>query len=91
MSWFKDIKDKILDSWLSNATFKTSEPEFVGSFPIRQDITVLPADDPKKLRMGWVMFQQVGTVVINDYAVPRVNMEIEGYPYIYPKLRGWRS
>lgn len=29
----------------------------VGSFPIRQDITVLPADDPKKLELGWKIYE----------------------------------
>jgi len=30
-------------------------PEYVGKFPIRQDITVLPADDPLKLTLGhWI-------------------------------------
>jgi hypothetical protein len=40
--------------------------------PVRQDITVLPADDPKKLRLGWVVFEEVGFGVINDYAISRI-------------------
>jgi len=48
--------------------------DYVGAFPIRQDITVLPADDPKKLRLGWVIYEEIGIVVINDYAVARVNV-----------------
>jgi len=46
--------------------------EYVGAFPIRQDITVLPADDPKKLRLGWVIYEEVGIVIINDYALAEV-------------------
>ena len=46
-----------------------ASPDTVGAFPIRQDITVLPADDPKKLRLGWVIYEEVGIVVINDYAI----------------------
>jgi len=46
----------------------------VGAFPIRQDITVLPADDPKKLRLGWVIYEEVGIVIINDYAVAIVQV-----------------
>lgn len=49
-----------------------ASPETVGAFPIRQDITVLPCDDPKKLRLGWVIYEEVGIVVINDYAVSLV-------------------
>ena len=48
--------------------------EYVGAFPIRQDITVLPADDPKKLRLGWVIYEEIGIVVINDYAVAKVTV-----------------
>jgi len=46
-----------------------ASPDTVGAFPIRQDITVLPADDPKKLRLGWVIYEEVGIVVLNDYAL----------------------
>lgn len=31
--------------------------EFTGEIPIREDITILPADDPNKLRLGWVIFE----------------------------------
>lgn len=48
--------------------------EYVGAFPIRQDITVLPADDPKKLRLGWVIYEEIGIVIINDYAVAKVTV-----------------
>jgi len=51
-----------------------SSPDTVGVFPIRQDITVLPADDPKKLRLGWVIYEEVGIVIINDYAASMVEM-----------------
>jgi hypothetical protein len=52
-----------------------ASPETVGAFPIRQDITVLPADDPKKLRLGWVIYEEVGIVVINDYAVAKIDVQ----------------
>lgn len=51
-----------------------ASPDTVGAFPIRQDITVLPADDPKKLRLGWVIYEEVGIVVINDYAVSKIEV-----------------
>lgn len=51
-----------------------ASPDTVGAFPIRQDITVLPADDPKKLRLGWVIYEEVGIVVVNDYAVSRIDV-----------------
>lgn len=47
----------------------------VNSFPIRDDITVLPADDPKKLRLGWVIHEEVGYVAVNDYAISRIGID----------------
>ena len=48
--------------------------EYVGAIPVRQDITVLPADDPKNLRLGWVIYEEIGIIVINDYAIAKVNL-----------------
>jgi hypothetical protein len=53
----------------------TASPDTVGAFPIRQDITVLPADDPKKLRLGWVIYEEIGIVVMNDYAVAIIDVD----------------
>ena len=54
--------------------FVLSLAEYVGAMPIRQDITVLPADDPKKLRLGWIIYEEIGIVVINDYAIARIEV-----------------
>lgn len=51
-----------------------ASPDTVGAFPVRQDITVLPADDPKKLRLGWVIYEEIGIVVVNDYAVAKIQI-----------------
>ena len=51
-----------------------ASPDTVGAFPIRQDITVLPADDPKKLRLGWVVYEEIGIVVVNDYAISLIQI-----------------
>lgn len=48
--------------------------EYVGAIPVRQDITVLPADNPKELRLGWVIYEELGIVVINDYAIAKVEL-----------------
>jgi len=58
----------------TTTVFLLAPAEYVGAFPIRQDITVLPADDPKKLRLGWVIYEEVGIVIINDYATARVTV-----------------
>ena len=58
----------------SNTVLVVASPDTVGAFPIRQDITVLPADDPKKLRLGWVIYEEVGIVVLNDYAISLIEV-----------------
>ena len=58
----------------SNYVLCLASPDTVGAFPIRQDITVLPADDPKKLRLGWVIYEEVGVAIINDYAIAAVSL-----------------
>ena len=61
-------------SWEWFSIYDTLDDEEKGQFPIRQDITVLPADDPKKLRLGWVIYEEVGIVVMNDYATSKINV-----------------
>ena len=51
-----------------------ASPDTVGVFPIRQDITVLPADDPVRLRLGWVIYEEVGIAIMNDYAVSLIDV-----------------
>mgnify|MGYP001613219663 FL=1 len=46
----------------------------VGVFPIRQDITVIPADDPANLRIGWVVFEEVGICILNDYSISKIEV-----------------
>ena len=55
-----------------NTVYVLAPGEFVGVIPVRQDITVLPADDPKALRLGWVIFEEIGMAVINSYGVSRI-------------------
>jgi len=49
--------------------FGTAEPEFVGVMPIRQDIEVLPADEPKQLKLGWVVNEIIGVGIVNPRGV----------------------
>ncbi len=57
-----------------NSVLVIASPDTVGAFPIRQDITVLPADDPAKLRIGWTIYEEVGMCVLNDYAVSLIQI-----------------
>lgn len=49
--------------------FAVADPEFVGVMPIRQDIEVLPADEPKQLKLGWVVNEIIGIGIVNPRAV----------------------
>lgn len=49
--------------------FACADPEFVGVMPVRQDIEVLPADEPKQLKLGWVVNEIIGIAVVNPRGV----------------------
>jgi hypothetical protein len=55
-----------------NCVFIMAPAQFVGAMPIRQDITVLPADDTRRLRLGWVVYEELGFAVINDFALSKI-------------------
>jgi hypothetical protein len=52
--------------------FILADPEFVGVMPIRQDIQVIPADKPEELRLGWVIYEEIGLAVVNSLAVAKI-------------------
>jgi len=70
--WTADIH--VSSRMQTNVVLVVASPENVGAFPIRQDITVLPADDPKKLRLGWVIYEEIGIVIVNDYAISKIEI-----------------
>lgn len=45
--------------------FVLTEPDYLGVFPVRIDLTVIPADDPINRNFGWSVFEQVGITVHN--------------------------
>ena len=53
----------------SGRAFACADPEFVGVMPVRQDIEVLPADEPKQLKLGWVVSEIVGIGIVNPRGV----------------------
>lgn len=56
------------------SVYVLASPDCVGAMPVRQDITILPADDPQNLRLGWVIYEEIGVVIINDYATGKVSL-----------------
>jgi len=55
-----------------NCVFIMAPAQYVGAIPIRQDITVIPADDPRRLRLGWVVYEELGFAVINDFSLSKI-------------------
>lgn len=49
--------------------YAAADPEFVGVMPVRQDIEVLPADEPKRLSLGWVVSEIIGLAIVNPRGV----------------------
>lgn len=49
--------------------FSCADPEFVGVMPVRQDIEVLPADEPKQLKLGWVVSEIIGIGIVNPRGI----------------------
>lgn len=50
---------------------------FAGAMPMptRKDITILPADNPQKPRIGWTIKELSGVVAINDYALNKITID----------------
>ena len=59
--------------------FAVADPEFVGVMPIRQDIEVLPADEPKQLKLGWVVNEIIGIGIVNPRGVSLGRKDVGGY------------
>lgn len=58
----------------ANTVYVLSDPEFVGVMPIRQDIQVIPADKPEELRLGWVIYEELGLAVVNALAIAKISI-----------------
>jgi hypothetical protein len=57
-----------------NTVFVLADPEFVGVMPIRQDIQVIPADKPEELRLGWVIYEEIGLGIVNSMSVAKITL-----------------
>jgi len=51
-----------------------TEPEFLGRFPVRTELTVLSADDPKARRIGFSIFEQIGIGAFNPLGICRIRI-----------------
>jgi len=49
--------------------YGATDGEFLGVIPVRRDIEVMPADEPKRLSLGWVVSEEIGIGIINPRGV----------------------
>ena len=54
--------------------YLTAEPEFVGRIPIRYDLTIISADDPRQRAIGYSMFENLGFGCHNPKGVQRIQV-----------------
>lgn len=54
-----------------------SEPEYVGAFPVRTELTVMPADEQRE-PLGWRMRETIGIGMINPRGLGRLGMTRSG-------------
>lgn len=65
--WGADIMvSKIVPA---GTVYACADPQFVGVMPVRQDIEVLPADEPKRLQLGWIISEIIGIGIVNPRGV----------------------
>jgi len=50
------------------------EPEFFGRIPVRTELTVLSADDPKNRLVGFSIFENIGIGAYNPFALQRLTI-----------------
>jgi len=51
-----------------------AEPEFFGRIPVRTELTILSADDPKARRIGFSCFENLGIGAHNPLALTRIKI-----------------
>ena len=54
--------------------YLTCEPEFFGRIPVRYDLTILSADNPRARTVGFSMFENIGIGLFNPYGGQRLKI-----------------
>ncbi len=55
-----------------NTVYVCTEPEFFGRIPVRTELTVLSADEPKTRMIGFSIFENIGIGVYNPFGSQRI-------------------
>lgn len=70
--WTTDI---LVSKMIPRGTvYLLAEPEFLGVMPLRQDVNVIPADKPSRLRLGWVVYEELGVGIVNTRAIAKITV-----------------
>jgi hypothetical protein len=56
--------------------YAAADPEFVGVMPVRQEVEVLPADEPRQLKLGWVCSEIIGLAIANPRGCSKGNKSV---------------
>lgn len=56
------------------SVYVCGEPEFFGRIPVRTDLTVLSADDPKNRMVGFSVFEMIGIGLTNPLAFQKIEI-----------------
>jgi hypothetical protein len=57
-----------------DTVYFTGEPEYFGRLVVAHDLTVIPADTPKELKIGFSIFEEIGIFVHNENAVAKLTL-----------------
>ncbi len=54
------------------SVYITTDPEFLGRVPVAQELTVLSADNPAELSIGFSMFERLGICATNPLGIQKI-------------------
>ncbi len=58
----------------SGTVYLVAEPEYFGVIPVKIDLTVLPADEPRKREFGWSVFEEIGIGIHNSKGISMISI-----------------
>jgi len=79
MNWYENFRESLCVNWFKSI-FRHLRKDFY------EGITVLPADDPKELLLGWTIHEEIGAIIMNPDATVKMTFDVEEETYKYPSL-----
>lgn len=61
-----------------STAYALAQDKFLGWWPVRKDVDVIPADDPDNLRLGFVGYELIGMLVHNILGVGKLTFRSSG-------------